>query len=305
MIVVTSGARYIDIDAYACIVAYQELLQLLRQPALSVSTATLNESVPASLRELKVSFTSSYTPLANDVFVIMDLSNPAEFDPIVRSDAVVELFDHHVGFEQMWLKKLGDATHIEFIGACATLVYEQWLAAGKQDQMSAASAQLLAAAILDNTLNFNAEVTNQRDRDAYEFLAKHANLAAAWVASYFTDCAASVLADLPSALKNDTKYFKRKGLDKELTMGQLALWNAQEVIERGLPLFGQALRAPDKVWLVNLISISEGKSYFISDDLSVQAWVHKLVGAQFADEVGVTDRLWLRKEVLKAAEEAS
>jgi inorganic pyrophosphatase/manganese-dependent inorganic pyrophosphatase len=34
MIVVTSGARYIDIDAYACCVAYAELLNFLEKPAV-------------------------------------------------------------------------------------------------------------------------------------------------------------------------------------------------------------------------------------------------------------------------------
>lgn len=303
MIVITSGARYIDIDAYACIVAYDELLKLLGEDSIGMSTATINESVSASLRTLQVNLVVGYQPNEGDQFVVMDLSDPSQFDAIVRPEHVVEVFDHHVGFEAEWQQKLGDGSHIEFIGACATLVYEQWMRAGKQGQMSNASAQLLAAAIIDNTLNFNAEVTTNRDRAAYGFLTKHAGLSDAWVASYFTECQQSTLGDLPLALRNDTKYFKRYGLDRELTMGQITLWDAKQVVEREQLVFGETLRTPDKFWLVNLISISEGKSYFITDNPMVQAWVKQLTGAHFIGEVGITDRLWLRKEVLKAAEE--
>ena len=38
--IVTSGSRHIDIDALACMIAYTELLQMLRTHALAVTTAS-------------------------------------------------------------------------------------------------------------------------------------------------------------------------------------------------------------------------------------------------------------------------
>ncbi len=303
MIIITSGAPYIDIDAYACIVAYQEFLQLLGKQAAGVSTSALNESIPPSLRALPVNVLSQYQLRDDDQYIIMDASGAAEFDPIVRRDKVIELFDHHVGYEQEWREQLGDASHIEFIGAAATLIYEAWVSAGKQDEMSSASAQLLAAGILDNTLNFNADITTDRDKRAYVFLAKQAKLQPSWIATYFKECAKSVLVDLPLALKNDTKYFKRGGLDKELTMSQLVLWDAREVIAEYLHVFTTTLHTPDKVWLANVISIAEGKSYFISDNPEVHAWLGRLTGTTMSGLVARADRLWLRKEIIKAAQE--
>lgn len=51
-IIVTSGKRYIDIDAYASCIAYAKLLRLKGKNAKAISTANLNESITNSLIQL-------------------------------------------------------------------------------------------------------------------------------------------------------------------------------------------------------------------------------------------------------------
>lgn len=301
MLVITAGARYIDIDAYACIVAYAELLNLLGKNAVGATTAPLNESITKRLRELPVPSVHDYKTGQADTFIMVDLSDPSQFDTIVDVGRVVEVFDHHAGFEDFWSERIGAGSHIEFIGAAATLIYEQWEKAGKLLEMSRVSAELLAAAIQDNTLHFLAGVTTDRDRTAYAFLASHAHLDEQWVAEYFSDCQASTLVDVPTSLRNDTKYFRWPNLAPELTMGQLVLWDAHEVAASGIETFVKTLATPGKAWLVNLVSISEKRSYFVTDSSEVKAWLHALIGVGFDGDIAVADRLWLRKEVLKAA----
>ncbi len=50
MEIITSGSRYIDIDAYASIIAYAKLLYLQGKSAIAISRANLNESITPSLR---------------------------------------------------------------------------------------------------------------------------------------------------------------------------------------------------------------------------------------------------------------
>lgn len=50
MKIVTSGAPYMDIDAYGGCVAYAELLRILGSHARAVSTAPLNESISKTVR---------------------------------------------------------------------------------------------------------------------------------------------------------------------------------------------------------------------------------------------------------------
>ncbi len=300
MIVITSGARYIDIDAYACCVAYAELLNVLGKPAVAVSTAVWNESITDSIRALDAPFSTDYTPTSKDAFVAVDLSDPIHFDKIVDLDKVIEVHDHHPGFEQYWADKIGEGANIEFIGAAATLIYELWVKAGKVEQMSKVSAELLAAAILDNTLNFGAGVTTERDKEAYDFLMNHAGLNDSWVAQYFTDCQQSILADLPEALRNDTKFLEFRGLDEMLCLGQMVVWDGSDVVTNELDVLVDVLGDMQKTWMANVVSISEGKSYFIANNNEVKIWAENLLNVTFDGSVAVADRLWLRKEIMKA-----
>lgn len=53
MKIVTSGRKYLDIDAYASMIAYRELLRVLGEDVVAVSTALLNQSVPKMIRDLR------------------------------------------------------------------------------------------------------------------------------------------------------------------------------------------------------------------------------------------------------------
>jgi inorganic pyrophosphatase/manganese-dependent inorganic pyrophosphatase len=299
MIIVTSGSRYIDIDAYACCVAYAELLNLLGRPAVAASTAVWNESITSSIRALDAPFATSYEPQAGDQFVLTDLSDPEHFDTIVDLSQVIEVHDHHPGFEQYWGEKLGEGSNIEFIGAAATLIYELWQKAGKTGEMSAVSAELLAAAILDNTLNFGAGVTTNRDKLAYGFLAKHAKLDDSWVASYFTECQEAITADLAESLRNDTKFLAFAGLPEKLCLGQMVVWDARQIIADDSQAIAATLGGMQELWMANVVSISEGKSYFVARNDEVKEWAKGLLGIRFDGNVAPADRLWLRKEIMK------
>lgn len=301
MRIVTSGFRYLDIDAYGGCAAYAELLHLQGIEAVFASTAPLNESITPTIRSWVVPMERSYTPNEHDEYVIIDLSEPKIFDTFVAFDRVVEVIDHHMEMQEYWRSQSKVSAQIEFVGAACTLVYERWCDAGLLDQMSQVSARLLIAGMLDNTLNFKASVTDQRDRDAYESLMRYAHLPADWPATYFTECQQTIEKDVMGALRNDTKQAYYPGFTEELTVAQLATWDARfildqpEVVSRAMP--------PGSAWFASMISISEGKNYLICQDEALRRYLDSLLGVKFDKDIGVTDRLWLRKEIMKKAME--
>jgi len=304
MIIITSGTNYIDIDAYASCIAYAELLTQLGQDALAVSSAILNESITPSLRALPITIDQEHKPTANDDYVIIDRSNPSDFDDIVDQQRVIEVFDHQLIYKSEWSEKLKEKSHIELLGAAATLIYEQWEQSGKLDCMSIAAAQLLAAAILDNTLNFGASMTTKRDRRAFAFLCKHASLDYNWISGYFAECQVTIEMDLPQAIKNDTKFVKFVTFEKELCVGQLVVWDARQFIANELMTIAKTLASMKTEWFINIVSISENCSYFFSHDETIQRWLHHLLGVNFTnDNVASAGRLWLRKEITKVDRE--
>lgn len=103
-VVVTSGGKYIDIDAYAGCIAYAILLRSSNIPAKAITTAPLNESVPEIIKRINLSF-EDYMPTDNDEFILLDVSNPEMFDSIVRLEKVIRVIDHHTGYEKFWKEK--------------------------------------------------------------------------------------------------------------------------------------------------------------------------------------------------------
>jgi inorganic pyrophosphatase/exopolyphosphatase len=299
-LVVTSGSRYLDIDAYAGVVGYAELLRQIGHPSVAVSTSELNYSITPSLRELDGHFVTDYSPEPDDGFVLIDVSDPTAFDAVVDKGRVQEVIDHHPGFEEYWRERIGGKADIEFIGAACTQVYERWVKEGVFEHMSEASAQLLAAGILDNTLNFQAEVSTPRDETAYAALGEKARLSADWPMSYFTDCQAAVTEDVTTSILNDSKILKFKTFADRISVGQLVVWDASEVLAKHTAAMEEVLAGIREHWFMNLVSIGGGQSYFVTNHPEVQEWLMHLLGARFHGDVAETGRLWLRKEILKA-----
>lgn len=299
MRIITSGSRYIDIDAYACAIAYAELLRLQGQEAQAVSTAAWNESISPTVRSWKAPFQTEYSPNNEDTFTLVDVSEQEYFDNLVDLARVDEVIDHHPGFEAYWQARLGDRALIEFIGAACTLVYERWVAAGLAQEMSETSAKLLVSGILDNTLNFKAHVTNPRDKAAHAALVAQAHIDEGWTAEYFSECQAAILADAAMSIRNDSKVLTFKTFPRPLSVGQLVVWDAAEVLSRHQAVIAQELAAVKPEWFMNLVSVDEGSSYFICQDSAVQAWLADLLKVRFVKGVAKADRLWLRKEIIQ------
>ncbi len=302
-VIVTAGAPYVDVDAFGGAVAYAELLRAQGQDALAVSTAPINESITPHLFDAASQFTREYDPRPDDRFTLVDVSDEGYFDTFVDVGRVATIIDHHVGFEQRWEDQIGEEAHIEFVGAACTLVYELWQQSGKLAEMSKGSAELLVAGILDNTLNFGAKITTERDHEAFRELSKVASIDESWIEAYFKECQQTIEQDVTGAIAGDTKIVPFQTFEHPVSLGQLVLWDGQEFIDRESMVMRDALKALKPQWCMNLISLKDGASYLLSDDKLVQEWVSNLLGVEFSGDVAQADRMWLRKEIIKADQE--
>jgi inorganic pyrophosphatase/manganese-dependent inorganic pyrophosphatase len=295
--VITSGSAYLDIDAYACCIAYAELLNLQGVPARAVSSAAPNSSVSPTVLSWGAAF-QHYTPQANDEFVLVDVSDFQHFDPLVVLDQVVEVIDHHPGFERYWAERLGCAADIRPIGAAATLVFQRWQAAGLLSRISEPSAALLATAILDNTLNFTGQMTTELDVLAYELLVQRANLAADWPEQYFLECQAAIEADLQGALAADLKRFNPAS-NLPQVFAQMTVWDADGLLHKHRNEICGWMAGQGEDWLLNIISIRDGKSCLLAEPLVSQQRLNRLLPLEWQASVAIVKPSMLRKELLK------
>lgn len=298
MKIVTAGNKYIDIDAYASCIAYANLLKLKGIHAKAVSTAKINESITPNLLKLNAKL-ENYEKSDNDEFIIVDVSSKLYFDNIVNEDKIIEIIDHHVGYEEYWKNKLGEKAKIEFIGAVATLIVELYEKENLIEKMSKDIAYLLMSAILDNTLNFKAKITTNRDKIAYKKLEFIVGDAEHYAEKYFKECQLAIERNLKNAIENDTKIEKTSAILPPV-FGQIILWNKEKILENKDEIYN-ILNNMGTNWMINLICLEEGKSYIIASNLEVQAELEKLLNGEFKQDIMELENVWLRKEIIKRA----
>lgn len=302
MKVVTSGSRYIDIDAYASCIAYSYLLNLKEISSKAISTAKLNESITDELLDLETKL-DNYIPKENDEFIIIDVSDKDYFDNIVNKNNITEVIDHHTGFEKYWKERLNENCKIEFIGAVATIIFELYEKENLQDNLPEDIIKLLMSAILDNTLNFKAKVTTDRDKIAYEKLEKLIGFKENYAKEYFMSCQKVIEKDFEKALKNDTKIgiISNKLPD---VFSQLVVWDKNNILDNKSKIY-DVLNTFGQNWLLNLICLKDSKSYIITSNDFIKNDIKKIVDVEVENDhyLECTD-IWLRKEIIKKAEES-
>ncbi len=298
-IVVTTGQAFADIDAVGCAIAYAELLRVEGKSTEVVLPGTLNNSVTDSVKAWGLEYATAPTNSEAE-YVLVDVSDPAHIADCAKNGNVTEVYDHHPGYEQYWREKIGGHSHIEPIGAAATLIWEEWRKRGQSEKISHKSAQLLAVAILSNTLNFGAIITNDRDRVAYAELQAIAPLTNEWIARYFTEQEETVVKDVRQSIISDTKIFVPPTFPFTLTIGQLELWDGSaflkthtEAIESALKSFGE------EHWIMSIPSLSEKKNHFYTKSKAMQELFSSGLDITFDGDYATSPRLWLRKEIIK------
>lgn len=295
--IITAGATYLDIDAYACSIAMAELLRLKGINAIAYSDAPCNYSVYPSLIEEGQLVTSLPKEIEEKAkYIIVDVSDPNYLKDNVPLDNIIEVYDHHVGFEEYWTSRIGEGSHIEFIGAAATLIYREWKKAELEDKMSRSTALLLIAAILDNTLNLTSSNTTQEDREVFETLCRKEDIGEEWCAAYFAEVQKSVEADLKNAIFKDIKAIN----DNEILpsrMAQLCIWDAESIIKK-LPEIRQYFGGKDG-WMMNIIDIKHRCGYFVTDNIRCQKGLEEVFDVRFESGVARLSVPYLRKEIIK------
>jgi len=296
--IITSVKTYIDIDAYAGIIAYRHLLSSLGKVVIGVSTAVINESISPIIKDIELSL-DNFDEKGNQKFIVLDVSNPEMFDKIVDNKNIIEIIDHHTGFEQYWKEKNNITTQIEFIGSICTIIFEKYKSFNRLEILNSDICKLLIAGILDNTLNLKASITTERDINAYNSLLKIGYIDKSWGNEYFLSCQELIEQNLLLSIKNDLKIeYVNENLPE--VFGQLLVLNKDSILEKKDEII-EIMNGYSNEWIFNLISLSDGKSYIISNNEMTKQKIEKLFESNFHENILILDKFMLRKEIIKKA----
>ncbi len=300
--IITSGKKFIDIDAYACMYAYKELMTLQGKSSLAYTTATINASVTERYRKLDTFLASSkeFENADEKTFIVMDVSDPDFFDDCVDIDHVSNVIDHHPGFVEYWQERLGDNSIIEPIGAAATLVYREFVASGHKENMSRQSAELLAVAIISNTLNFGARITKQEDYVAYDDLLTMFEHDEHFAKNYFLNVQRSIDKDTSQALIDDSKNVTIH--NRSFHIAQLEVWDGATFLdEKSNVVRTHISNTTANYSFLNLIEIGNNYNTIIFRDETSMKYLQTLFPDWKYDTSrfqAITPNVILRKEIL-------
>lgn len=297
MIIITVGKSYIDIDGYASAIAYRELLKMKGIEAKFVSDAVLNYSITKSL--LDIPYNLDKKEITNDdKFIILDLSNKDYFPDYVKEESIMEIIDHHPGFEDYWQRRIGNSSIIEEIGSVATIIFEKYEQSNLLDKMNKDVAKLLMAAILDNTLNFTAAITKERDIIAYKKLSAIAN-DYNYAETYFKEVQNHIEDNLEKSIKNDIKiqYINECLPD---VFGQLTMWDPQTLLNKNDNI-KKIMNSYGSEWMMNLISLKDNTSCIMYSDDNVKTNLEGFLDCSIGNGCLLLKPAMLRKEIMKKA----
>ncbi len=292
MLVLTVGNSYVDIDGYASCIAYRELLKMRGEEAMFVTDALFNYSITNSLLESSY-IKDDYTVSEEDTFIVLDLSNKEYFPRFVKEEKIVELIDHHRGFEEYWNSKLGDRAIIESIGAVATIIVEKYEQYNMFQKMDKKIALLLMAAILDNTLNFTADITSDRDIRAYKRLQELTG-EIDYADIYFKESQEAILNNIEEAIVNDIKYQKENDKLPRI-IGQLTIWDINDLNHS---IIRQIMNNKGSNWIINIISLKDNISYIMCSDDAIEKDMILLLNGEQKKGFVVLKPAKLRKEIM-------
>lgn len=264
-----------DLDGVACAVA----LSLFEPPRWHPRVlGRLDAETGFVLRHLGVNDPPTVTDWSavNEIWLV-DTHHPQQLPVDLPNHRVVRITDHHPGGSPPSYPH-ADIQN-EPVGAAATLVGE--LLDRESVSISPQVAILLQAAIISNTLDFQAPATTARDRGAFDRLQAISALPLELRKGMVDTRRAILKRDTPSLIRTDTKTFETTF--GTMIIAQLEAPGAVDVLERIdlIPsLREMAIDAGAAVAALNAVDTQENASAVVATDVNVVRAVAAGLGEQ-------------------------
>lgn len=303
-IVVTSGSAYIDIDVLACSLALNHLHSLIGLNSISCHTGKMNGTIPESYqRRVNKLYIDNLPSDGNFSYILVDVSDPSFFESFVDVNKIIEIYDHHFGFEELWKKNLGSNSTIHHVGSCATLIWEKYCSLNLEGEIPPLLAELLYLAIVSNTLNFKAFITTERDKKAKAEIENSGLVKGSSVDDYYSSVECEIIRNFKNSLLNDVKKHACDG--NSLFIGQLELLDSSKVLDNFFSTgqvkkyMEQRFIVQGELWFVIVSDISKECNFLYTTCGKTKSLIENKLQLYFKEDFAITDRLWMRKEIIR------
>lgn len=287
-----------DLDGVACAIAYAEFLQKRNRKAIAAFFGVVHREARFALKTFAVPQPEHAEKilLKNPSITLVDASDTRGISEKINPVNVIEIIDHRKRNEA---DKFPNATvHIELVGAAATMIAEKFL--HEHISISPTSAALLYSAIVSNTVNFQADVTTDRDKKMARWLLTFFSLPKNYVHEMFM--AKSVFEEsLIDTIRNDFATFVLNGIT--IGIGQLEMMNGENFVngERNdLEVILKKMKAEKKLntAFLSVIDVEKRGNTFLAIDALSKKLLTEILGVRFSKNIAQKDGIIMRKTIV-------
>lgn len=285
-----------DIDGVACSIAYAEYLNKNSQDAVGAVFGKPESEALELLerRGLSVQDAESFVDEITDVRLV-DACNLSWISQQIEDDEVSEIIDHR---EDHFAESFPKANaQIELVGAAATLIAEKFYL--NNIEISEDSAALLHTAIVDNSANFQAGITSEKDFKMAEYLEE--NGARPELSREIIEIKSDIEGSIEEEIKGDYYYIEHN--QKRIGVSQIEGRDSIDKIEKRL---NKALKTLENLktkdnldyLFLTVADLEKGSNLIVTEDKNSKEIVSKALDLDFEDSRAQTEDLLLRKEII-------
>jgi len=286
-----------DLDAVAGTIAYSEFLNKTGKNTMVGLIGEPHDEAKYILDNYHIKYPQIIPNADNfDEVILVDASDLIGIEGKIAPEKVIEIIDHRKVHEAD--KFLNAKVQIELVGSASTLVAEKFIQ--NNIEISKESAILLCGAIISNTLNFKGGVTTDRDKVAFEYLNKIAQLPSDFAKELFKSKSDLSGDKLKERILGDLAWFNMG--NKKVSVAQIEMVGAEKLIEeRSNEIIDIIEKTKNEMQLdiifMNIIELDECKNYFISNDTETQKLLEKILDIKFNGSVAERPNLIMRKQI--------
>ncbi len=296
MKILVTGYENSDLDGTACTFAYAEFLQKTGKNASAAVFGKPHREAQFVLKKFSITSLKNAEKIINNVdgIILVDASDLRGISEKINPEKVIEIIDHRKIHEAHRFPNA--KVQVELVGSAATLIAEKFHT--KNIPISKESAALLFSAIVSNTINFQANVTTDRDHKMANWLKNKLYLPENYVHEMFAD-----KSKLESSwgFINDLATFHFNNYD--LGAAQLEIINVDKFITKNLSAIKRMLQKTKQEKSLNLIfltciDLEKASNTLVAIDEETQKVLERALRVKFEKGVAKRDGILMRKEII-------
>jgi inorganic pyrophosphatase/exopolyphosphatase len=300
--IIITGYENPDLDNIASAYAYREYLD---KKVIKTEIGIFGPSHPEA--QFLVDYLKIKIKRIGQIFdpkakiILVDCSEPGWIYPKIKRTQVIEVYDHRTVHQAEAFKNA--KTHIDLIGACATMIAEKFHK--EKIQPSRIAAILMYCAIISNTINFQARVTTPRDKKMANWLKSQSKISKNLIHQMFAHKSA-IKGPLKKIFLKDFAVNKFGGI--KFSIFQLEIIDVKKLINERLEEAKKALleiKKEGKFGLVFLtcVDIKKGYNTFVAPDEMAEKAIGTTLGVKFKNGVATLPYVIMRKEIMPLLKE--